>query len=73
MKKGFRGNFVEIPQHEEGYLVYILSTRKIILSSYDVFFNESFSSALAYTSNVYKEEMVMNPVVTYTPCATSWR
>ena len=34
-------------------------------------FDESFSSALAYTSQPYSESMVMRPAVTYTPCATS--
>ena len=47
-------------------------TRKII-SSYDVVFDESFSSVLAYTSQPYSEAMVMLPAVTYTPCATSLR
>ena len=51
-KKGFRGIFVGIPQHQKGYLVYTPSTRKII-SSYDVVFDESVSSALAYTSRPY--------------------
>ena len=46
------------------------STRKII-SSYDVVFGESFSSALAYTSQPYSEAMNMRPSVTYIPCATS--
>ena len=48
-QKGFRGIFVGIPEHQKGYLVYVPSTRKII-SSYDVVFEESLSSALAYTS-----------------------
>ena len=46
------------------------STRKII-SSYDVVFGESFSSALAYTSQPYSEAMDMRPSVTYASCATS--
>ena len=50
--KGFRGIFVGIPEHQKGYLVYVPSTRKII-SSYDVVFDEIFSSALAYTSRPY--------------------
>ena len=45
-------------------------TRKII-SSYNVVFDESFSSALAYTSQPYLEAMAMRPEVTYTPYATS--
>ena len=51
-QKGFRGIFVDIPEHQKGYLVYLPSTRKII-SSYDVVFDEIFSSALSYTSRPY--------------------
>ena len=70
--KSFFGIFVGTPQHKKGYLVYVPSTRKII-SSYDVVFDESFSSALAYTSQTYSEAMAMRLVVTYTPCAMSSR
>ena len=45
-QKGFCGIFVGIPQHQKGYLVYVPSTRKVI-SSYDVVFDESISSALS--------------------------
>ena len=69
-KKGFRGIFVRISQHQKGYLVYVPSTGKII-SSYDVVFDESFYSALAYRSQPYEEEMAMRLSVTYTPYATS--
>ena len=69
-QKGFRGIFVSIPQHQKGYLVYVPSTRKVILS-YDVVFDESFSSALSYTSRPYAEAMAMRPKVMYTPYATS--
>ena len=51
-KKWFYGIFVVIPQHQKGYLVYVHSSRKII-SSYDVVFDKSFSSALAYKSQPY--------------------
>ena len=34
-------------------------------------FDESFSSALSYTSRPYAEAMAMRPAVTYTPYATS--
>ena len=71
-QKGFRGIFVGITQHKEGYFVYVLSTRNII-SSYDVVFDESFSSALEYTSQPYSESMEMRPAVMYIPCATSPR
>ena len=69
-QKGFRGIFVGIPQHQKVYVVYVPSTRKVI-SSYDVVFEESFSSALSYTSRPYAEAMAMRPTVTYTPYATS--
>ena len=49
--------------------MYVPSTRKII-SSYDVVFDESFSSALSCTSQPYSEAMAMNPYVTYTPYAS---
>ena len=52
--------------------MYVPITRKII-SSYDVVFDESCSSALAYTSRPYSKAMAMCPSVIYTPCATSLR
>ena len=51
-KKGFRGIFVGIPQHQKWYLVYLTSTRKIDYL-HDVVFDEFFSSALVYTSRPY--------------------
>ena len=36
-------------------------------------FDESFSSALVYTSQLYSEAMSMRSSVMYTPCATSLR
>ena len=71
-QKGFRGIFVGIPQHQEVYLVYLPSTKKMI-SSYHVIFDKRFSSALAYTSKLYSETMAMRPAVMYTPCAKSSR
>ena len=68
--KGFRGIFVGIPQHQKGYLVYVPSTRKVILS-YDFRFDKSFVSALSYSSRPYADAMEMHPAVTYTPYATS--
>ena len=69
-QKGFHGIFVGITHHQKVYLVYVPSTRKIIYS-YDIVFDERFSSALSYMSRPYSEEMAMRPYVTYTPCATS--
>ena len=69
-QKGFSGIFFGIPEYKKGYLVYVPIARKII-SSYDVVFDESFSSVLAYTSRPYSEAMAMLPEVTYTPYTTS--
>ena len=71
-QKGFCSIFVGIPRHQKGYLVYEPSTRKVI-SSYDVVFDEMFSSALSYTSRPYSEAMAMRPAVTYTTYATNLR
>ena len=69
-QNGFHGIFVGITQHQKEYLVYVPSTRNII-SSYYVVFDESFSSALAYTSQPYEEAMAVRQAVSCTACATS--
>ena len=71
-QKGFRGISVGLPQHQKLHLVYVPSNRKVI-SLYDVVFEESFSSALSYTSRPYLEAIAMRPAVTYTLYATSPR
>ena len=71
-QKGFTGILVVIPQNQKGYIVYVQITRKII-SPYGVIFDESFSSALVYTSKTYSEAMDMRPAVTYTPRVMSLR
>ena len=48
--------------------MYVPFTRKII-SSYNFVFDEIFSSALAYNSQLYEEAMDMLPDVPYTPYA----
>ena len=67
--KGLCGIFVGIPQHQKRYRVYVPSTSNII-SSYDIIFDESFSSALASTARPYSEAMAVRPSATYTPYAT---
>ena len=61
---GFRVIFVGITDRQKLYLVYVPSTRKLILS-YDVVFDKTISSALSYTSKLYLEAMAMRPEVTY--------
>ena len=50
--------------------MYVPSTRKTILS-YNVVFDEIFSSALSYMSRPYSEAMEMRPAVTYLLYTTS--
>ena len=69
-QKGFCGTFVGIPQHQKGYIMNVLNTRKII-SSYDVFLGECFSIALVYMSRPYSEAMAMRLSMTYTTYAIS--
>ena len=69
-QKGFRGIFVGIPDNQQGYEVYIPATRQTI-PSHDIVFDESFFSALSFTSRPYYEAMAMRPSVSYTPFATS--
>ena len=58
VQKSFCGIFVGSPHHQKGYIVCVLHRRKII-SSYDVVFDESLSSELAYKSQPYAEVMAM--------------
>ena len=69
VQKGFCGIVVGIPQHQKGHLVYVPLTRKII-SSYNVFFDESFYSVLGYMSQPYAEAMTMHPYVSNTSDTT---
>ena len=69
-QEGFSGIFVGIREHQKGYLLYVPSTRKVI-SLYNFVFDESFSSALSYTSQLYSEAIAMRPAVTYTLYAMS--
>ena len=50
--EGF-SRFFGTPKYQKGYLVYVPSTREII-SSYDVFIDEIFSSTIANTSQTYE-------------------
>ena len=71
-KKGFCGIFVGIPQHQNGSLVYVPGTRKIIYS-YDVVLDEFFTSMLVYMSQPYEEAIAIRLAVSYTSYAASSR
>ena len=61
---------VGIPRYQKGYLVYVPNTRKIV-SSHDIVFDETFSSALSYKIRPYSEVLDMQPTVSYIMYATS--
>ena len=63
-KKGFQGIFVGITQHQTGYLIYVLSKRKMV-SSHDVLLDETFYSVLQYTSYVYSEALMTLTELSY--------
>ena len=69
-QKFFCSILVGIPQHQKRYLVYVPHKWNIVLS-YDVIFDDIFSSALEYMSQLYSEAMDMKPDVSYIPCDTS--
>ena len=53
------------------FLTYVPSTQEIV-SSHDLVFDETFSSALAHTSHLYSESLDMRPEVLYTTYDTSY-
>ena len=69
-QRGFWGIIIVIPQHQNVYLVYVPSTIKIV-SYHDVAYDETISSALAYTSHKYSEALATRPAVAYILYATS--
>ena len=60
----FSGIFVEISQHQQGYLIYLPSTWKIV-SSHEILFDEINPSALAYTPRLYSEALMTQPAVSF--------
>ncbi|MGH3056509.1 MAG: hypothetical protein ACRDL7_16160, partial [Gaiellaceae bacterium] len=57
-QRGIRGVFIGFPSDQAGSLVYIPSTRQIIVSA-DVAYDETFSSAIAYTEKPFHDEMTL--------------
>ena len=58
VQKGFCGIFVGIPQHQKGHHVYVPQKYNIV-SSHNVVYDVSFSSALVYMSQPHSEAMAM--------------
>ena len=75
-QKSFRGIYVGIPQHQKGYLVYLLSTRKMIYS-YFVVIDDILSNALAYVTTLCRSNGDAYGSDIYTLCyvfeGTNWQ
>ena len=69
-QKGLLGFFVGNTQQQKGYLIYVPISQNIV-SSYDVVFDETISSGLAYTSRPYSEAIVTLLEVSCIPYAKS--
>ena len=65
------GIFVEIPQQQKGYLIYVPSTQKIFSSNYIVF-EKTYSGGLVYMSCTYSEALAMELAVSYILYTTSY-
>ena len=55
---------------QKGGLVYVPSTHKTV-SSHDILFDKTFSSALEYTTRTYSDAIIIRPEVSYIPYDTS--
>ena len=59
-QKGVRGIFIGFPDHQQGYLIFVPSTRQIVVSG-DVTFDETFQSIVSLTSPPFHDAMAMKP------------
>ena len=64
---GFCGIFFGIPEHQNGYLVYVPSKRKII-SSYDVVFDENKFCFSIYVTTLFRSNGYASDSDVYTVC-----
>jgi hypothetical protein len=65
-QRGFRGIFIGFAPQMKGWQAYVPATRKTI-SSNDIYFDESFTSALVTSSKPYQEALSTRPLVTCIP------
>ncbi|MGH3053653.1 MAG: hypothetical protein ACRDL7_01585 [Gaiellaceae bacterium] len=56
--------FIGFPQDQAGSLVFIPSTRQIVVSA-DVAYDESFSSAIAFTEKPFHDALSLRPSVSF--------
>jgi len=59
-QRGIRGIFIGFPRRQNGYLIYVPTTRTIVVSD-DVSFDESFFSAIATTWRQFNDSLAIRP------------
>ena len=71
-QRGIRGIFIGFPRRQNGYLIYVPTTRTIVVSD-DVSFDESFFSAIATTWRQFNDSLAIrpDPSNTYIPDPTT--
>ncbi|MGH7974584.1 MAG: hypothetical protein ACREBR_03580 [bacterium] len=63
-QRGVRDVFIGFPRDQSGSLVFIPSTRQILVSA-DVVYDQGFSSALTYTDKPFHDAITLRPSVSY--------
>ncbi|MGH7955157.1 MAG: hypothetical protein ACREOZ_04270, partial [Gloeomargaritales cyanobacterium] len=63
-QRGIRGVFIGFASDQAGSLIFIPSTRQIIISA-DIAYDETFSSALTYTDKPFRDAITLRPSVSY--------
>jgi hypothetical protein len=69
-ERGIRAVFIGIPENQKGYLMYVPSTRAIMVSG-DIIFDESFRSTLSTPWHQYKGSQPLCPADDFIPNVTT--
>ena len=65
-QRGVRGIFIGFPDNQKGHLVYVPTTRQIVVSG-DTIFDESFFSAIATTWRPFHDALALRPLASDVP------
>jgi len=65
-QRGIRGIFIGFPRNQKGFLVFVPSTRQIVVSG-DVVFDETFYCAIATTWRPFHDSLALRPISSNAP------
>jgi hypothetical protein len=68
-ERGIRGIFIGFANNQKGFLVDLLSTRRITISA-DVLFDESFQTAIVTNWCQYQDSLAQQPELSFIPTLT---